>query len=73
MISSFLFLIYFNNILESLEHQIILFADDTFLFETVECDLCSPSISLTNDMAKIKLWPEQWLVSFNPRKAVNVK
>ena len=72
VIGPFLFLIYINDIIDNLENQIRLFADDTSLFVTVDCDLNSSAISLTNDLNKIRLWSEQWLVSFNPSKTVNV-
>ena len=72
VIGLFLFLIYINDIIDNLENQIRLFSDDTSLFVTVDCDLNSSAISLTNDLNKIRLWSEQWLVSFNPSKTVNV-
>ena len=72
VLGPFLFLIYINDIIDNLENQIRLFADDTSLFVTVDSDLNSPAISLTNDLNKIRLWSAQWLVSFNPSKTVNV-
>ena len=66
--SCFLFIL----IIDNLENQIKLFSDDISLFVTVDFDLNIPAISFTNDLNKIRLWSEQWLVSFNPSKTVNV-
>ena len=58
--------------IDNIENQIRLFADFTSLFVTVDSGSNSPAISLTNDLNKIRLWSEQWLVSFNLGKTVNV-
>ena len=66
--SCFLFILIINN----LENQIRLFSDDISLFVTVDFDLNIPAISFTTDLNKIRLWSEQWLVSFHTSKTVNV-
>ena len=66
---SYLYGWYINKI----ENQIRLFVDYTSLFVTVDSGSNSPAISLTNDLNKIRLWSEQWLVSFNLSKTVIAK
>ena len=45
-----------------------LYADDTSIF-TVVHDLHSPSVDLNHDLNLIKLWAQNWQMSFNPDPA----
>ena len=62
-----LFLIYINDIVEGIESNIKLFADDTsiyFCFDDVE----RRTNTLNSDMKKINDWAKKWKVDFNPAK-----
>jgi len=62
-----LFLIYVNDIVNLIECEILLFADDTSLLEAVE----NPQLSmekLNRDLQRLCEWATQWLVTFNPSK-----
>ena len=62
-----LFLIYVDDIVNDIESEILLFADDTSLFETINDPLISfPRIN--NDLEKLNRWAKSWLVTFNPVK-----
>ena len=63
-----LFIIYINDIVNTLESEILVFADDCSLLasgldpaETVE--------QLNRDLHKISLWAQKWKVTFNPGKS----
>ena len=63
-----LFLIYINDIVDGLESEILIFADDCSLLasgkdptETVEI--------LNRDLNKISLWANRWKVTFNALKS----
>ena len=63
-----LFLVYINDIVNDIESDINLFADDTSLIKIVE----NPSVTsevLQSDINKIQIWAEKWLVQFNPSKS----
>ncbi len=62
-----LFLIYINDIVNVVNSQVKLFADDTSLFIIVE-DPISAANSLNADLSNISAWSKQWLVNFNPAK-----
>ena len=60
-----LFLIYINDLPNSLQSNPKRFADDTSLFSTVQ-DITTSTVSQNNDLTKISEWTEQWKMSFNP-------
>ena len=62
-----LFLIYVNDIIVDIESQILLFADDTCIFEPVT-DENTSIVKLNNDLNRLSVWAKQWLVNFNPSK-----
>ena len=67
-----LFLLYINDIVEVVESDIKIFADDTFIFRIV--DQYSTDI-LNSDLQKINEWATLWKMSFNPdisKQAVEV-
>ena len=55
-----LFLVYINDLSTSLSSNPRLFADDTSLFRNTSAN------ELNNDLLKIRSWPYQWKMSFNP-------
>ena len=66
-----LFLVSINDLSDSLENPLYLFADDSTLCRTI----CHPSdrqaaaSSLSADMDKITSWSNTWNMSFNPDKS----
>ena len=66
-----LFLVFINDLSDSLENPLCLFADDSTLYRTI----CHPSdqqaaaSSLTADLDKITSWSNKWNMSFNPDKS----
>jgi hypothetical protein len=58
-----LFLVYINDLIEVVESDINIFADDTFIFHII--DQFSTQI-LNSDLEKITNWANQWKMSFNP-------
>ena len=64
---STLFLIYINDLVQNIDSNIRLFADDTSLYVIVENPLSSAT-QLNTDLGKIFDWGQTWLVDFNPNK-----
>ena len=62
-----LFLLYINDIVNDIQADIRLFADDTSLSVTVD-DIPESAATLNSDLSKICKWAQTWLVSFNPSK-----
>jgi hypothetical protein len=62
-----LFLVYINDIIDDINSEIRLFADDTSLYIIVET-LTVAAQNLNNDLESIHAWSMSWLVSFNPAK-----
>ena len=63
-----LFLVFINDIVDSLECLSSLFADDTSIYTSLK-PLNNVSIHLLqSDLIKIESWAKQWKVSFNPDK-----
>ena len=60
-----LFLICINDLTNNLNSNVKLFADDTSLFSEI-CDPLETANVLNNDLRKIREWPEQWKMVFNP-------
>ena len=63
LLGPLLFLIYINNLVEVVESEIRIFADDTFIF-TVVNQHCTDI--LNKDLEKITEWASQWKMVFNP-------
>jgi len=67
-----LFLVYINDIIESVESDIRIFADDTFIFRIA--DQNSTKL-LNDDLQRITTWANKWKMLFNPditKQAVEV-
>ena len=60
-----LFLIYINDLSDSLQCNPKLFVDCTSLFATVH-NINKAANDLNNDLTKITKWSFQWKISFNP-------
>ena len=70
---SLLFLIYINDIVEVVNSEIRIFADDTFIF-TVVNEHCTET--LNKDLESINKWAWQWKMVFNPditKQAVEIQ
>ena len=59
-----IFLIYINDLLNSLQSNPKLFADDTSLFSTVQ-DITTSTVSLNHNLSNISEWAAQWKINFN--------
>ena len=69
-----LFLIFINDLPESLESVVKIFADDTSIFSAVQ-DQFESAGKLNRDLVRISEWACQWKMSFNPdpsKQAVSV-
>ena len=66
-----LFLIYIDDIIKDIESSILLFADDTSIFETISDPVLSFE-KLNRDLARLYIWSNQWLVTFNPTKTAYI-
>ena len=63
-----LFILFINDIVEDLESEILVFADDTTLLAT-GIDPTETSDILNRDLEKISSWANKWQVTFNPKKS----
>ena len=61
-----LFLLYINDIVDDINSNIRLFADDTSLYIIVQDPITAAGI-LNSDILKISNWAKTWLVNFNPQ------
>ena len=67
-----LFLVYINDLIDSVESDIQIFADDTFIFRLADH---SSTEELNRDLDRITMWAHQWKMVFNPdlsKQAVEV-
>ena len=73
LLGPLLFLIYINDIVEVVDSEIRIFADDTFIF-TVVNEHCTET--LNKDLESINKWAWQWKMVFNPditKQAVEIQ
>ena len=66
-----LFIIYMNDIVEDIESDILIFADDTSLFAT-GTDPAETAAILNRDLIKISTWATKWKVTFNAGKSKDI-
>ena len=66
-----LFIIYMNDIVNDIESDILIFADDTSLFATGS-DPAETAAQLNRDLIKISNWAEMWKVKFNAKKSKDI-
>ena len=62
-----LFLIYIEDIIDNINSEILLFADDTCLLKTLTHPLESIAC-INDDLETLRQWSTNWLVNFNPTK-----
>jgi ABC-type antimicrobial peptide transport system ATPase subunit len=60
-----LFIIFINDIVNEMNAEIKLFADDTSLYLIVD-NPSDTAFLLNQDLNQIQRWSEKWLVKFNP-------
>ena len=61
-----LFVIYINDLLDDIESDGFLFADDTKIFRKITS--LEDSITLQSDIDRLENWSEKWLLRFHPDK-----
>ena len=66
-----LFIIYMNDIINSIESDILIFADDTSLFAS-GTDPVITAEQLNRDLQQISNWSKKWKVSFNAKKSKDI-
>ena len=67
-----LFLVYINDLIDTVDSEIKIFADDTFIYRIVDQDSTE---KLNQDLEKITVWANTWKMVFNPslsKQAVEV-
>ena len=62
----FLFLLYINDLPDSLQSQVRLFADDTAVYLTVQGQ--DDNAKLQVDLDLLQKWEQEWDMEFNPSK-----
>ena len=66
-----LFIIYINDIINDIESEILIFADDTTLLASGS-DPAETTSQLNKDLDKISAWAQTWKVTFNAGKSKDV-
>ena len=61
-----LFLMYINDLPDSLNSTVRLFADDALLYGTICCD--EDTADLQEDLYRLEDWQQKWKMEFNPSK-----
>ena len=64
-----LFLIFINDIVNSVQNPMFLFADDSSLMSTYS-DITATTNSINNDLNQLSQWAQTWRVTFNVQKTV---
>ena len=66
-----LWILYVQDIMDELESEVLLFADDTCLFFTGDDPAITAEV-LNRDLLKISSWAEKWKVIFNSSKSKDI-
>ena len=66
-----LFIIYMNDIINDLESDILIFADDTSLLASGS-DPTETVAMINRDLVKITEWAAKWKITFNPGKSKDI-
>ena len=66
-----LFIIYINDIVENLQSEILIFADDCTLLVS-DVHPAQTTCILNNDLEKIKVWAKKWKITFNADKSRDI-
>ena len=61
-----LFLIFINDMTESITSSVKLFADDCFVYRTIRSS--NNAIQLLEDLVQHRLWVNSWQMTLNPHK-----
>ena len=62
-----MFLVYINDLVNSMSCNVKLFADDTVLY-VISDDVNNSTNILNQNLTNVNEWADKWLVSFNPAK-----
>ena len=65
------FLVYINDLVENVDSDVRMFADDTLLFSVV-WDEATTVQQLNRDLERVRLWAWQWKMEFNATKTEEV-
>ena len=60
------FLLYINTMLDMIERNIRIFADDTIMYLAISNQ--TDCQALQSDLTKLETWESKWLMAFNPDK-----
>ena len=63
-----LFIIFINDIVQEMESEILIFADDTTLLAS-GLDPAETAAQLNRDLCRISVWAKKWKITFNPLKS----
>ena len=66
-----LFLVFINDVVDGIDSNINLFADDTSLLNIID-QLISAYETVNDDLTKLSSWADQWLVKYNATKTVSL-
>ena len=66
-----LFIIYINDVIENIESEVLIFADDTSLLVSGKSAEITSAV-LNRDLLKINNWSKQWKVTFNAEKSKQI-
>ena len=58
-----LFVVYVNDILDNIDSERLLFADDAKIFRTITCK--NDALLLQQDILQLEAWSEKWLLKFH--------
>ena len=61
-----LFVVYINDILDNINSEGLLFADDAKIFRTITCK--DDALLLQQDILELEAWSDKWLLKFHPDK-----
>ena len=65
------FLVYINDLVDNIDSDVKIFADDASLFSVV-CDEVITAQQLNRDLERVRLWAWQWKMEFNAKKTEEV-
>ena len=66
-----MFILYINDILEGLESEVMIFADDTTILATGDNPAETTAI-INRDLEKVAVWAKKWKVTFNAAKSRDI-
>ena len=65
------FLVYINDLVDNIDSDVKIFADDTSLFSVVRDEFITAQ-QLNRDLERVRLWAWQWKMEFNAKKTEEV-